>query len=125
MGKMLEEWSPSGFDPKMSLCQTLLTRIKSWPVSLIEDELGILFNLTEDLMHQACGGEGGQQPRFSAILDHLDWVVTEHTHQQNNHWTNLFQSGEYARFNEYGQKNFLAFAIEEPALSCVAQKLDS
>lgn len=124
MREMLTSWAPKDFEPKTSLCKALLAQLKSLPMnsqylSKYED----VFEVIEDLIKNARAIELERGIADTALLDEVDSVMSIHFEEYRTHWTNRMDSGMSHIFGEYGEKDFLAFAVEEPLLLYVQKKL--
>ncbi len=127
MLRMLASWTDKDFDAKQSLCRALLAQIKSLPMKArYLSKQGDLFELVSDFMHYSHEIEKAGGTLNIALIDALDDAVSTLTNPfQESHWTNLAAVGRSEIYAEYGQKTFLALAVEEPLLQYVASKLDA
>ena len=127
--RKLSSWSSSDFHAELSLCRALLTQLKSLPMPELSTEH--LFMFVEEFMYHARASGIRAESSFHAIIDQVELVIaqqlkgSEEMRGSKNHWTNLFDDGRSERYNEYGQKDFLSYAIEEPVRSYVKDKLES
>ena len=127
MRRMLASWTDKNFDAKQSLCRALLAQIKSLPMKAeYTTKQSDLFVLVDDFMHYSHEIEKAGGTLNIASIDALDHAVSMYINpNQGPHWTNWTDNGSSEIFDEYGQKTFLAFAVEEPLLQYVANKLDA
>ncbi|KAF1352018.1 hypothetical protein BDV97DRAFT_137122 [Delphinella strobiligena] len=131
MHQMLSRRAKAEFDPRLSLCRMFLAQIKvlSFPDG-VQKYLNGLFAQIDEMMHYAQEVEAAYRASHSPetipstpLLDELDRVVTEHSKVHTEvHWTNL-RDVPRGPFEEYGQKTFLAAAIQSRLRTYVGTKL--
>ncbi|KAH7009816.1 hypothetical protein EDB80DRAFT_573322, partial [Ilyonectria destructans] len=126
------------FNPHLSLCKIMLALSKTLDVNNSHSEVfNHIFNLADSLMYYAwqieksClqssqdGENHEDQSRPTEtfnILDELDRSNSERLKQFGFHWTNLKDSPK-GMFQEYGQKTFLASAIQGRLFMYVEERL--
>jgi hypothetical protein len=117
----IERWIPSDFDARISLCRTILSRIKSEPIHNHDDfssKHGELIGLIDEFMFYARQVEIDKSYTPTDLIEDLDSSAARIYGVCNTrtHWTNSRTLG-----NEHS--TFLAFAIQSGLLLYVSRYL--
>jgi hypothetical protein len=125
---IFQQFVPRDFCGKETLCRMLLAMLKMHPVETFRKASNSLFNLVDEILYYTYELEQmSKTTSHFPILDEIDAVMSVHSQNELNHWTNGRDSPTNTRFVQWierGQCSFLGLAIQARLRLYVEHALD-